>query len=188
MLSLATKLYILSKCLETPEDKIDEEFILEELNMNWDEFEELDNEEFYDELVIDDRESFITIIFDYNDIEFIDFIGGFQELEECSNKYYMECIQDFLIKLFTYEEEGEIEVISNKEYYIHRMKYHLESKIVYPLKSGLLKLLTPFVKRYYEIEEIPFCLELMPIKDWREELALEWILENDIDLDDLEEN
>lgn len=189
MITIATKIYILSKVLEVQESEIDEEFIQEELNMDWDEFDSLDNEDFYYELVSvydDDREDFISIVFGYNDTEFIDYIGGFQELEECDKEVFVETIQDFLIKLFTYDEGG-IEPISNKEYLSRKIKSISKRKIVYPLRSGLIKLLTPLIKKHYEIEKIPFCLEIHPIKEWSRELAVEWIIENDISLDELEE-
>ena len=38
MITIATKIYILSKVFEVQESEINEEFIQEELNMDWDEF------------------------------------------------------------------------------------------------------------------------------------------------------
>lgn len=189
MITIATKIYILSKVFEVQESEIKEDFLKEELNMDWDEFCMLDNEDFYIEIIsFEDREDFISTIFGYNDEEFIDYIGGFQELDECNDEVFVEMIQNFLIKLFTYEEDkGEIKPITTKDILKSKISFILSEKIIFSFKGGLLKILSPIIKRHYEIKEIPFCLETMSIKDWREELSIQWIIENDIDLDELEE-
>ena len=114
MLSLKTKIYILAKIYGVTEEEINEEFITNEFLLidDWDEFEDLDNEEFYDQIIVDedDKDSFVSIMFEHNYLEFIDFIGGFQELDESSKDYFLEMVQDFLINLFT-GEKGEIEPI-----------------------------------------------------------------------------
>ena len=191
MLTEQTKVYILSKYFEVPENEIDEEFIQKELLLinNWDEFEELDNEEFCDALVLDEdeRESFISIIFEYNDLEFIDFIGGYQELYESSDNYFLEQVQDFLIKLFTYnEEEMAIEpYISNIELIKNRVHFIFDTKIMFPIKKGIVKILSPFLKRKYKIEELPFCLEGMDFKYWEEELIIQNAIEHEDELEEI---
>ena len=67
------------------------------------------------------------------------------------------------------------------------MGFILSTRIIFPFKGGLLKILSPIIKKHYDIKEIPFCLETMSIKEWREEFSIQWIIENDIDLDELEE-
>ena len=71
--------------------------------------------------------------------------------------------------------------------FISRIKYHYGMKIKYPVRELILKITKPFLLKKYEIEELPFCLELQPIKDWKGELIFEYLIENNIDLEELEE-
>lgn len=71
--------------------------------------------------------------------------------------------------------------------FVTRVKYHYSMKIKYPVRELILKITKPFLLKKYEIEELPFCLELQPIKNWNEELNFQYLIENDVDLEELEE-
>lgn len=192
MLSVQTKVYILSKYFEVPENEINEEFIQKELLLinDWDEFEELDNEEFCDALVLDkeERESFISIIFEYNVCEFALFVDDFEELlYESDDDYFLEQVQNFIIRLFAYDEEemGIEPYVSNIELIKNRIHFIFDTKIMFPIKKGIVKVLSPFLKRKYEIKELPFCLEGMDFKYWEEELIIQNVIEHEDELEEI---
>lgn len=146
-MKLNTKIFVISKYMEITEEEVDEEFIQKEFLLeDWDEFESLDNEEFFEEII--DIDSFIELV------------------ENHLNKE---------------KEINTYEVLKNK------VKYNLYIKIIYPIKGILLKIIESYLIKKYDITELPFCLETIPINKWGEECELTWLIENDISLDEIEE-